>query len=638
MIKNITPCILLCSLGLAAAAQPGIYSLANIPEPVKNKASVIVNSENIDLEIESINKATYKVDRIFTVVDEEAKGALIFNEYSSKDMSLEDAEIRVYDANGKQTAKYKKKDMRTTATGEGLIDDGNITYYYVATANYPITVEYKYEIRMSGTLNIPDYDLIRPKEGVMKSDFTVHVPPDLGFRYKLKNTSVQPQVSDEGKYKVYRWSVSNLAAPEYEEGAAKGGGGYPHVLFAVDKFSYYGIEGSLSSWKDFGSWIGTLYTGLDNLPPDRQQFFAALVKDASSEKEKIGRIYDYLQKNFRYVSIQLGIGGLKPFPAEFTDQKKYGDCKGLSNYMKAALKAVGIKSYVGIINAEYNDEPADPDFPANCFNHVILCVPGQKDSVWLECTSSTTDFNELGSFTENRYALLITDEGGALVPTPRSRPEANYLGTKTTVQISDDLSALSKTVFTAKGEYREMMTAILKEKKDDQKRAIVLYYGFKQPDDFELKEAKSQNGLQSVLEMAISKVPEFTAGDKLFIGQRIYKVWPKALPKAENRKLDFYFPFPFEKVDTTVYILPPGSKPDALLNENELKCNYASFKTHSWYSEADSSVYSVAEFVLKQHRIPAADYPAVKKFFDDLMQADSQKLVIRKPEAQKKAF
>jgi hypothetical protein len=306
--------------------------------------------------------------------------------------------------------------------------------------------------------------------------------------------------------------------------------------------------------------------------------------------------------------------------------------------MKAALKAVGIKSYIGIINAEYNDEPVDPDFPANNFNHAILCVPGQKDSVWLECTSSTTDFNELGSFTENRYALLITDNGGALVPTPRSKPEFNYLGTKTVVKVADDLSGYSETIFSAKGEYREIMTDIMKQKKDDQKEAIVLYYGFKQPDDFELTEDKSTEGYQSLLRMTISKVPEFTAGDKLFFNPRMYKIWPRPLPKAENRKLDFYFLCPFEKVDTTIYKLPAGSKPDAMAKESELKCNYASFKTHSWYNEADNSIYSVAEFTLKQHRIPAADYPAVKKFFDDLMQADSQKLVIKKTEAEKKAF
>jgi hypothetical protein len=55
------------------------------------------------------------------------------------------------------------------------------------------------------------------------------------------------------------------------------------------------------------------------LAEDRKTFFKELVKNAVSDSEKTKIIYNYLQKNFRCVSIQLGIGGFKPFPALFTD-------------------------------------------------------------------------------------------------------------------------------------------------------------------------------------------------------------------------------------------------------------------------------------------------------------------------------
>jgi len=620
-------------------AQTGIYSLSNIPELVKKHADVVVQRESVDVDIEGVEKFAIKVDKIFTVVNENAKDELLFRQYSSKNISIEDAEIKVYDANGKQTAKYRKKDMSTTGIGEGLIEDGYVTYYYVPAGSYPITLEFKYEIKVKGTLNIPDYLIADASEGIVESDYTVHVPSNLGFRYKAKHTDIQPEITQEVNATVYKWGVKNFEPPGDEEGASEGQGRYPHITFAVDRFSYYGLEGDLSSWKTFGSWIANLYNGLDNLPPDRQQFFVDLVKDAADNKEKVSRIYHYLQENFRYVSIQLGIGGLKPFPADFTDKKKYGDCKGLSNYMKAALKSVGIKSYVSIINAEYDKEPVDPDFPENAFNHVILCVPDQNDSVWLECTSSSNEFNELGTFTENRYALLITDAGGVLVPTPKSLSSSNTLFTTTTVSISDDLSAFTETVFNAKGECRDLMNAILKANRDEQKRMAVLYLGFKQPDDFEFSGEKSGAGSVTKLRMALAKVPEFSTGDKLFVSPRLYKIWASVLPRADNRKLDFYFRFPFEKTDTTVLKLPVGAKTDALPKENEMSCKYALFKSRYWYNESNNSVYSVCTLVLRQHRIPAADYPSVKKFFDDLMQYDAEKIVIRKPAvSEKKAF
>jgi transglutaminase-like putative cysteine protease len=615
-----------------------LYSLANVPEAIKTKAAVITHLNNSVFEVEDIDKATLSVHKIFTVTNEDGKYALLFNEYTSKYVVLDDAEIKTYDLNGKQTARYKKKDMRTVATGEGLIEDGYVTYYQITPLSYPITVEIKYDIKIKSTLSIPDYRFIRANESVLESSFTATVPIDLPLRFKPEHTSIQPEISENGKYKTYKWTVKNQPPVEYEEGSASGSGKYPHVKIVTEKFSHYGSQGDLTSWKSFGSWIRDLYQGLDVLPADREQFFASLVKDSETEKEKIKRIYTYMQQNFRYVSIQLGIGGLKPFSADFTDKKKYGDCKALSNYMKAALKAVGIQSHVAIINAAYDQEPVDPGFPSNDFNHVILCVPGQKDSTWLECTSSTSEFGELGTFTENRNALLITDNGGVLVPTPRSHASSNVISTTTSVRIMDDQSGLTETLFRSKGEYKEMMNDILKEKKDDQKETIVSFFGFKNPDDFIMSKDESQSGSVVKLKMAIPKIPEFSSGNKLFINARVYSMCPHALPKFEKRNLDYYFRYPFEKSDTTIYKLIPGMKPDALPKEKELKCTYATYQSKCWYDEKENSIYSTAKLVLNNHKIPPVAYTEVKTFFDNVMQNDTQKIIVLKPDTQKKAF
>lgn len=618
----------------AAGAQSGLYTLASVPEALKAKATVVTYLEDITYEIESLDKTTYSVHKIFTVINEEGKDALLFNEYSSKYVSLEDAEIKVYDGNGKQTARYKKKDMTTVATGEGLIEDGYVTYYRITPPSYPVTIELNYEQKIKSTLAVPDYRFIQPKQSILSSTYTARVPVEFNLKYKPVNTTVQPVITDDGKDKIYKWSVKDLAPLEYEEGAVSAHSRYPHIALAAEQFSHYGYRGDFSSWKNFGTWVSNLYTGLDELPADRQQFFANLVKDVPDQKEKIRKIYQYMQQNFRYVSIQLGIGGYRPFSATFTDQKKYGDCKALSNYMKAALKTVGIRSHVAIINAEFNQEPVDPEFPSNNFNHVILCVPGQKDSTWLECTSSTAAFGELGNFTENRNALLITENGGVLVPTPRSHASANVFTTLTTVSLADDLSGISETVIYAHGEFREILNSIIKEKKDRQKEAIVFYWGFKQPEDFIL----TKDGETATLKMAFSKIPEFSSGDKVFINPRMNKIWSSKLPKSDNRKLDYYFRYPFEKRDTTIYKLPAGSKPDVVAKEKELKCDYASFTSKSWYNESENAVYVVTALILQQYKIPASGYAAVKKFFDDINQEDAQKLVVKKGEAPKKAF
>jgi hypothetical protein len=169
----------------------------------------------------------------------------------------------------------------------------------------------------------------------------------------------------------------------------------------------------------------------------------------------------------------LGIGGFKPFPATFTENKKYGDCKGLSNFMQAALDGVGIKSYQALINRQSNGLPVDPDFPHNRFNHVILFVPLKQDSVWLECTSSSLDFGSLDVSTENKNALLITENGGVLVSTPASNSHSNIFSAYSKVMLKEDGSGDMETIFHTAGEYREMIDDILKAKRDEQKQSLV---------------------------------------------------------------------------------------------------------------------------------------------------------------------
>lgn len=621
----------LCWLAGAAIAQVTDYSLTAIPEAVKKDANVVKRYENIEFEVTDIDRANLKVHQVLTILNQDGRDALVFNEYVNKYLILDDAEIRVFDEKGKQLNRYRKKDMRTVANGDGLIEDGYVTYLRVPASTYPVTVEFRYTMRFKGTFFYPGYYIQTADQGVEESIYTVRVPADLDIRYKVQNIDLKPAVSEEGKYKLYSWKVKNLAPVHNEPGAASGWDSrYPSVQLAPNKFSLYGNKGDMSTWGNFGQWLKELYEGTEELPETRKAFFRDLVKSADSDREKTRILYQYLQQNFRYVSIQLGIGGYKPFSAEFTDQKKYGDCKALSNFMRAALKAVDVKSYVAIINAGYNDEPVDPAFPVNAFNHVILCVPQKQDSIWLECTSNTADFDVLGTFTENRNALLVTEQGGVLVPTPASNASNNILGIKTVVDLSENGSGNTHTSFQAKGHYREMLHSMLNYKKDDQKQSIVYELGFKQPDVFEFQDTHTAQQNDISLDMELEKIPEFTAGNKMFISPRLYKIWGASLPETEKRKLDFYFQRPFQKTDTTVIRLPAGFTPDALPKPKKLECAYASYNTKYWHDEAQHVIYSTASMELKQHRIAAKDYAQVKKFFDDVVMDDTQRIVIAK--------
>lgn len=93
--------------------------------------------------------------------------------------------------------------------------------------------------------------------------------------------------------------------------------------------------------------------------------------------------------------------------------------------MYSLLKEVCIQSHYTLVRAGEGESYMLKDFPYNPFNHIILCVPFQKDTMWLECTNQTIPAGYLGDFTDDRYVLLIREEGGKLVKTPRYTREQN---------------------------------------------------------------------------------------------------------------------------------------------------------------------------------------------------------------------
>ncbi|MES1216476.1 MAG: DUF3857 domain-containing protein [Bacteroidota bacterium] len=623
--------ITLCILSfLGAFSQQISYDGNTIPDSLKKKAASVVRLENIEFEITDIDRARLYVHRIITILNENGAKALLFEEGTDKFESLEDAEIKLYSPDGKAIEKYKQRDISSYMIGDGLVPDGKLYYKQMHATVFPVTIEYSYTKRYKGIINYPRYEILTPEEGVENSLYKVRVPKDLDLRYKEKNIHLPPVITEDDKYKTYSWSVQNIAPVKYEEGAVSYESRYPSILLAPNHFKLDDYEGDMTSWESFGKWYANLKQGADILPDDRKKFYADLVRSAKDDREKIRIIYNYLQNNFRYVSIQLGIGGFRPFSAQFTDEKKYGDCKALCNYMQAVLTSINIKSYQALINASYNKEPVDPAFPCNQFNHVILCIPGNNDSIWLECTSRTTGFGELGNFTENRNALVITEKGGQLVATPKSKASDNTFNVYTTVVLKGNGSGTTTSFVNGTGEYKQNLISLMDEKADEQKNKIVSSWNFKDPDSIAFVKTTIPEMSTILIKQDLEKIPELKTESKMFLPSRVYSIWSTKLPKSENRKLDFYFRCPFEKRDTTIFKIPEGYKLEALPAGKSIQNNYTQYTSKYWFDDKTNIVYSTSLIILKQYKISAVDYPSVKKFFDDVLMDNSERIILKK--------
>ena len=635
---------LLCTIVLALAfatssyAQEenipkALYTAAGIPDSLKTDANSVVRYKMKNITVDGPGDISVKEHSIVTILNEkgndEAQEVL---GYSKKYNSIGSFEMRIYNAAGEMIKKYRKSDMydRSAVSSGSIITDERLMFIGHTVATYPSTVEVTYETNYRSSINIDSWDIQDTEQSIQDSYCHLSIKTGSGFRYLNKNTTVKPKASTDNKTDTYLWHVSNLKAIKLESGA-KSWRVLPRIYFAANKFEFYGLDGDFSSWQTFGKWIQGLNADVCTLTPQRAEEIRKMTAGIKTDKEKVKFLYEYMQQSMRYVSVQLGIGGMKPFTADFVDQKKYGDCKALSNYMYALLKAVDIPANYAIINAGANAEPAEPGFARNSFNHAILCVPLKGDTTWLECTSNTNAFGNLSPFTENRRALLVTENGGKLVNTPKSTAEDNQFNSEVQVILSADGGAKAQVKILSTGEYRDDYIGLATLKADEQKEYLIRMLNMKQPSVLDYKPLIDKDGIKEVsLDIEYDKFCDVMAGNKQFYRPRVFDLWGTTLPTLDKRATDYYFETPMMKNCVTTIILPAGFEVETLPANQSLKFTYGNYDIKYVYDAAKNQVISTTKFNLTNHVIPAAKYTEMQQYMDNIAKAQNKKLIIRR--------
>jgi hypothetical protein len=611
-----------------------MYSALSVPDSLKEGANSIIRYSSDEVRIKEAGKALIKHHSLVTILNENGDNeAVIIYGYNKKFDTFSFIDVRIYDENGKTIKKYYKSDMYDGAASdnETMVTDERFLGLKHTVARYPETIEITYEENVSSYVSPPDwYVQKRVEQSVQEEHYKYMVDTTIGFKYKYKNISLTPEKAIDETFNTYTWEVKNLKAIKKEQETMPWKI-LPAVLFSTDFFNCYGYPGDISQWKNFGKWIQGLNSDVCTLSISRIAEIKKMTDTIKSDKEKAKFLYNYMQRNMRYVSIQLGIGGYKPFPATFVDDKKYGDCKALSNYMQALLKAVNIPSYYALIKAGSNEESADDAFPHNNFNHAILCIPFKNDTTWLECTSNTQPFGVLGSFTENRNALLITEDGGKLVNTPKSTAQENQLNSDVHIKLEPDGSAKALVKIMSTGDYRETFVNMSGKKMDEQKQFLIGYFNMKQPTVFDFKTSPEKEGINQLnINLTYDKFCDVLTRDKQFYNPHLFDLWGMPITVTNHRYADFYFNYPMQKSCVTTIDLPSGFDIETLPASINLKFTYGEYEVNYTYNKDKNQIISTAKFILNTQMIPADKYTEMQQYMDAIIKAGNKKLVLRR--------
>ncbi|WP_108823393.1 DUF3857 domain-containing protein [Dysgonomonas sp. Marseille-P4361] len=607
------------------------YPVSDIPEVLEGDAVAVVRNYSTGISQSDKNNMVYTVNRVVTILNEQGDGYAHFYITTDKFTDLTKFSGVIRDASGKEIKKFKKGDLVSSSLDFESFTTGSYNHLYECISrSYPFTVEYNYEVKTkNGVRGYPPYVPIwRSRVAVEKANYKLEVPSDIKVRHHSNYAANIEESTATGK-KIYKITEENIPAIKYEIWEPQDL--YPIVNFAPADFCYDSQCGNMETWKEYGLWVNKLLEGRDILPAEVVATLQSLVGEAKNEREKVKILYEYLQQHTRYVSIPLGIGGYQPETAANVYKTKFGDCKGLTNLMKAMLKAVDIKSNYCVISMGDEDKRFFENFPSfRQANHVILLVPIKNDSIWLECTSAMQPFGFVHSEIADHDVLVVSDEGGKLCRTPAYERDAYMSRINLTINVDEEGNA-SGNITLEKTMDKAVEASRVKEQ-DRETQIKYLRSELKMPKvqfaDIDITYRASE--LPSGIVKGSFEATNFAnkTGNRLFVQGYPLNKGDLKIFASSDRTLDIEIPLQYVLCDTITYILPEGFVAESLPKDLKTETQFGTF-SRSIVSD-NNQVISEQRIDIKPGVYKKEAYNELKDFFGQIDKALSSRLIFRK--------
>lgn len=552
----------------------------------------------------------------------------VFIHYNAAE-DIKSLKAEILDTDGEVVRKLKSKEVETKAyISDGTFFEDDLYKVFDLSYNvFPYRFRYSYEIENTNFNHlaywIPIYhDNIK----TVNAKLTLDLPSSYSYNSHIKDISEEKETSVNGR-KILTYRSNYLKKIERESYSAPPHELYPHAFLIPENF-FYGVEGNSGSWGSYGDWHAKLNEGLDYITSNEKAKINKIIVDTKDTLELIKKLYYHLQDHTRYINVAIDIGGLKPYSAAYVCTNKYGDCKALTMYMKALLKYAGIDSNYTVINAGNDAERIIEGFPFQQFNHVVLTVPVNGDTLWLENTSDYLPFAYNGTFTQNRKALAVDLNNSQLINSPALSSEDVLSKRRVNFNLNDvgtgnlDIEAVLKGELFEKYSYlnrhattKEFNNEVVKDFKISDSE--VLRYNIEGFD-------RDAFQLNLVINLGVENQIR-TLGSLRVI--RPYQLELQELEKPMFRKNSVLVRCPVNKHYIIDYKLQVHNQDDVRLPENvSIETKFGIYKQENTF--IDGRIVVAKHFQLHTGEYPLSDYKEFYNFFESVEKAQKESIIL----------
>ncbi len=649
----------ICTLAASQPASCGdapqwMHALVNVPVPSHDEKTdaVLLYSEDTLIvqgngKIKNTKRRVYKILRPggkrFGTVRADFDSETKINSIHGWCIPAQGKDYEIKDKDAIETALFGVQDgelmsdLKTKLLTIPAADLGNIVGYEIDQEVRPYVLQDVWEFQ---EVNVP----------VREARYTLQLPP--GWEYKAAWLNHAPVTPTSGGANQWQWVLSDVGAikPEYNMPPRAGVVGQMIVSLLPQGG---GQNRGFVDWNDMGRWEDRLAQGRRDASAEIKQKVAALTGSSSTNLAKMRALAQFVQKEIRYVAIQLGIGGWQPHPAAEIFVHHYGDCKDKATLMSSMLKEIGVESYYLSVNTTRGI--ITPETPATrWFDHEILAVRLPEDAkdpslvavlehpklgrlLIFDPTDEWTPYGQLRGPLQSNYALLVTPDGGELIKLPQLPTSMN--GVERTARLTLDSAGTLRGEFVDQrnGDYAMYQRATLKSvsKDADRIKPIETLVSHSLP-TFQITKASVQNLNQTdqpfkyVYSLLAEKYAK-TTGNLLLVRPRILGFNSSDLLETkEPRKFPVEFDGPVKNTDVFEIALPAGYEVDDLPPPVNADYSFASY--HSKTEVNGSTLRYTRTFEVKELSVPLSKVEDLKKLYR-IIAGDERNTAVLKPTA-----
>lgn len=238
------------------------------------------------------------------------------------------------------------------------------------------------------------------------------------LQYKSFNTKIEPTITKKGSLNKYNWITTHTKKVDYEENTPSWKLVYESVFVSEYK-----------SWKEVVDWGLDLYNISNKTDEKLDKKIKEIDSKYKSQGAKIKAVLNFVQNDIRYLGLESGIGGYKPFTPSTVFERRFGDCKDKSFLMITMLNKMDIEAYPMIVNT-YLKQTIKGQLPSpKFFDHCVVKVIKDKSNYYYDPTISNQggdydsthfpnygfglvikkdndDFDEIKPYSENRVETI----------------------------------------------------------------------------------------------------------------------------------------------------------------------------------------------------------------------------------------